>query len=116
VKVKLNKRQLLLGAGVVVLVLGGLAVGRASQDEGPGTLDDAAVQACNDFAAGEDDARSKTQRLALADRVNKSSAESDNKTIAERGAAMGRSANDSTKVWRADADAFTKACRDAGWS
>ncbi|MEU7908616.1 hypothetical protein [Actinoplanes sp. NPDC049118] len=111
-----NKRQIVLVAGVAVLILGGLAVGRAARDEGPGTLDDAATRACEDFAAGVDDARTKTERLALADKVNKSSAESDNEAISEKAAAMGRSANGSTREWQAGADGFTQACRDAGWA
>ncbi|MEU4220759.1 hypothetical protein [Actinoplanes sp. NPDC026623] len=112
----LNKTQIALVAGVAILVLGGLAIGRAARDEGPGTLDDAATQACDDFAAGVDAAETKTERLALADKVNKSSAQSDNEAISEQAAAMGRSANGSTKEWQAGADALTQACRDAGWS
>jgi hypothetical protein len=114
--VSLNKRQIVLMAGVAILVLGGLAVGRAGRDEGPGTLDDAATQACDDFAAGVDAAETKTERLALADKVNKSSAMSDNEAIAEKAAAMGRGANGTTQEWQAGADALTQACRDAGWS
>jgi hypothetical protein len=114
--VSLNKRQIALVAGVGILVLGGLAVARAGRDEGPGTLDDAATQACNDFAAGVDDAETKTERLALADKVNKSSAMSDNEAISEKAAAMGRSANGTISEWQAGADALTQACRDAGWT
>ncbi|GID96680.1 hypothetical protein ACFQFC_21110 [Amorphoplanes digitatis] len=111
-----NKRQILLVGGVAVLILIGLAVGRAARDEGPGTLDAPATQACDDFAAGVDDAETKTERLALADKVNKSSAQSDNEAISEKAAAMGRSANGSTKEWQAGADDFAQACRDAGWT
>ncbi|MET8153787.1 hypothetical protein ACIBSW_26840 [Actinoplanes sp. NPDC049668] len=112
-----NKRQIALVAGVAVLILIGLAVGRSARnDDGPGTLDGPATQACDDFAAGVDDAGTKAERLALADKVNASSAQSDNEAISERAAAMGRSANGTTKEWETGADGFAQACRDAGWT
>lgn len=116
VKVKLNKRQLVIGAVVVLVVLAGLAIGRSAQDAGPGRLDDAAAKACTAFADGYADADTKTARLRLADEVDKFSAGSDNEQIADRAAEMGRSANDATAEWKADAAQFTRACRDAGWT
>ncbi|GGQ40492.1 hypothetical protein [Couchioplanes azureus] len=115
-KVKLNKRQLVIGVAAVVVVLAGLAIGRSAQDPGPGRLDDGAERACTAFAAGYADAGTKTARLSLADEVNKWSAGSGNARIAERATALGRSANETTTAWQADATAFTQACRDAGWS
>jgi hypothetical protein len=113
----LNKRQVVIGAAVVLVVLVGLAVGRSAREEqGPGPLDAPATQACGDFADGYPDARSAATRLALADEVSKSAAGTDNEVIADRVLAVGRSANDSTAEWKSAADALTEACRDAGWS
>lgn len=114
-KVKLNKRQLVIGGGVLVVVLAGLAIGRSAQEAGPGTLDDAASRACSTFAAGYRGADSKATRLSLADEVGKWSAGSGNERIADRAVAIGRSANASTTEWKSDAAALTQACRDAGW-
>jgi hypothetical protein len=115
VKLSLNKRQVIIGAVVLAVVLVGLAVGRSAREEqGGGVLDAPAEQACTDFADGYPEARTAAARLALADKVSKSS--TDNDTIADRVLAVGDSANDSTTAWKADADALTKACRDAGWS
>ncbi|MFI7603222.1 hypothetical protein [Actinoplanes sp. NPDC049681] len=115
-KVKLNKRQLVIGGVAVVVVLAGLAIGRSAQDAGPGRLDDGAAKACTAFADGYGDADTKTARLRLADEVNKFSAGSDNERIADRAAAVGRSANDATAEWKANAAEFTRACREAGWT
>ncbi|MFI7540035.1 hypothetical protein [Actinoplanes sp. NPDC049599] len=116
-KLSLNKRQIIIGAAVIVVVLVGLAVGRSARDEqGAGPLDAPATQACDDFADGYPQARSAATRLALADTVSKSAAGTDNEVIADRVLAVGRSANDSTTEWKSAADALTQACRDAGWS
>jgi hypothetical protein len=117
VKLSLNKRQVVIAGVVLVVVLVGLAVGRsAREDQGGGPLDAPATQACDDFAAGYPDARTPAARLALADKVSQSAAGSDNEVIADRVLAVGRSANDSDAEWKADAEALTQACRDAGWS
>jgi hypothetical protein len=106
VKLSLNKRQVLIAGVVIAVVLVGLAVGRSARDEpGGGVLDAPATQA-----------RTATARLALADKVSKSVAGSDNEAIEDRVLAVGRSADEGTAAWRADAAALTKACRDAGWS
>jgi hypothetical protein len=116
VKLSLNKRQVIIAGVVLVVVLVGLAVGRSASDEqGGGPLDAPAIQACDDFADGYPEARTAAARLALADKVSKSAAGSDNEVIADRVLAVGRSANDSDAEWRSDADALTQACRDAGW-
>jgi hypothetical protein len=116
VKLSLNKRQVLLAGVVLAVVLVGLAVGRSSGEEQDGRLDDAAAQACTDFADGYPQARNRTARLALADQVSKSVAGTDNDTIADRVRAVGESANESDTAWKSDAEALTRACRDAGWS
>jgi len=116
VKVSVSKRRLLLGGGVLVLILGGLAVGRAAQQPGPGRLDSAVAQACEDFAAGYDAADTKTTRLALSDQVNKSSAESDNAAVAAKAVALGASADEGSAAWHTAAQDFAQACRDAGWN
>ena len=116
-KLSLGKRQVLIAAVVLVVVLVALVVGRSARDEpGAGPLDAPASQACSDFADGYRDARTAAARLALADEASKSAAGSDNEVIADRVLAVGRSANDSTAEWKSDADALLKACRDAGWS
>lgn len=116
-KLSLNKRQVLIAGVVIAVVLVGLAVGRSARDEpGGGVLDAPATQACTDFADGYPEARTATARLALADKVSKSVAGSDNEAIEDRVLAVGRSADEGTAAWRADAAALTKACRDAGWS
>jgi len=115
--VSLNKRQVLIGGAVILVVLVGLAVGRSAREEqGAGPLDAPAAQACSDFADGYRDADTPTTRLALADQVSKSAAGSDNEVIADRVLAVGRSANDSDAEWESAADALTQACRDAGWT
>jgi hypothetical protein len=117
VKLSLNKRQVIIGAVVLAVVLVGLAVGRSAREEqGPGPLDAPATQACDDFADGYPEADTPAARLALADQVSKSAAGTDNEVIAHRVLEVGDSANDSTTEWKAAADALTQACRDAGWS
>jgi len=111
---KLNKRQLIIAA-LAALAVFGLMSNRSTPGAQPGTLDDAANRACSDFAHGYPGARTGTARLALADRVTASSARSGNGLIARRAAELGRSANDGDADWRVSADAFTGACRDAGW-
>ncbi|MEV4636395.1 hypothetical protein AB0J80_03490 [Actinoplanes sp. NPDC049548] len=115
-KVKLNKRQLVIGVAVVLVVLAGLAISKSAKDAGPGRLDDPAAKACTTFADGYADADTKTARLRLADEVNKFSAGSENERIADRAAAVGRSANEATAKWKADAAELARACREAGWS
>ncbi|OJF09356.1 hypothetical protein [Couchioplanes caeruleus] len=115
-KVDLKDRRIVIGVAVAVVVLVGLAIGRSAQDAGPGRLDDGAERACTAFAAGYADAGTKTARLSLADEVGKRAADSGNARIAERATALGRSANETATAWKADATAFTQACRDAGWS
>ncbi len=116
-KLSLNKRQVIIGAAVVLVVLVGLAVGRSARDEqGAGPLDAPATQACGDFADGYPEARSSAARLALADEVSKSAAGTDNEVIADQVLLVGRSADESNAEWKSAADALTKACRDAGWS
>jgi predicted transcriptional regulator len=117
-KLKLNKRQITIGL-VVALALIALLVSRAGRDGGtdtPGTLDDWARQACDDFAAGYPKARTDTTRLALADKVVASSARTDNDAIGKRAAEMGHAADEGNAAWKRSATALTTACRNAGWT
>ncbi|WP_306214793.1 hypothetical protein [Actinoplanes sp. RD1] len=116
-KLKLSRQQLIV-LGIAVLVVVALLFSRANGDDaaqGPGPLDAAAGQACTDFDAGYPDARTKTARLALADKVMQSTGKSENDQIAERAAELGRSAGDGGTEWKTSAGALTTACRDAGW-
>jgi hypothetical protein len=117
VKLSLSKRQVIIAGVALAVVLVGLAVGRSARDDqGGGVLDAPAAQACTDFADGYPKARTAATRLALADEVSKSAAGSDNEAITDRILDVGDSANDCTAAWKSDAEALTKACRDAGWS
>ncbi len=115
VKVKLNKRVLVIGL-IAVLGLFALVAGRSDDTPEAGTLDAAADQACTEFALGYPRARSSTARLSLADQVTASSQKSDNDAIRDRANAVGRSADETNAEWEASADALTEACRAAGWS
>jgi hypothetical protein len=116
VKLSLGKRQVVIAGGVVAVVLLGLVVARASQDDQAVPLDNPASAACSDFADGYPKARSGAARLALADKVSKSVAGTDNTIIADRVAAVGDKANEGNAAWKSAADDLTRACRDAGWS
>lgn len=78
-------------------------------------VDNEAHQACDTFSAGYDRATSTAKRLALADRVNRWSSGSDNPAIVKRGTAVGRSADEGDRAWRAAATEFRRVCRQAGW-
>jgi hypothetical protein len=112
--IKLSKRQMMIPI-VAALAVGGLMVSRSAHDDSPGSLDDAANRACSDFAAGYPRARTKTARLALADRVTASSGRTGNKQISQRAVEVGRTADDGSTAWQDSAQALTTACRDAGW-
>lgn len=114
VKFKLNKRSLVI-AVVAVLALWALLASRSGDDQQAAPLDSAADRACTDFAAGYPRARTEAARLTLADKVAASSAKTGNDAIADRAAAMGRSADESDAAWRASGDALLDACRTAGW-
>ena len=116
-KLDLKKNKVVLAVAAIVVVVGGLALSTSSRSsDAPEKIDQPAAQACTDFTDGFRTARTKTARLALADKVNKSSAGSDNNQIADRALAVGRSADAGDKQWKQDADALTKACKDAGWT
>ncbi len=115
-KLSLNKRQVVIAGIVIAVVLVGLAVGRSARDDPAGKLDNPATQACSDFTDGYPQAKTKAQRLALSDKVSASAAGTDNTAIADRVRTVGDNANESNADWKSAADAFTAACRDAGWS
>lgn len=115
-KIKLSKRQMMIPL-IAGLAVAGLMLSRGtSQDDSPGSLDDAANRACSDFAAGYPQAKTTSSRLALADRVTASSGRTDNKQISQRAVEVGRTADDGSTAWRTSADALATACRDAGWT
>jgi hypothetical protein len=101
---------------VVALVIVAFMVSNSRKDsEKAAVLDAPATQACADFAAGYPKAESKTERLALADKVTASSGKTDNQQIQQKAADMGAAAGDGGAKWKSSADALTAACRDAGW-
>ncbi|MFE5591458.1 hypothetical protein [Streptomyces sp. NPDC056549] len=81
----------------------------------PKKLDDAASLACDDFAADYKAAQTKQARLDLADKVNKWAASSTTNGIADNAKALANGAEASAGAWQIGADAFAKACLDAGW-
>ncbi|GAA2574298.1 hypothetical protein GCM10010435_57070 [Winogradskya consettensis] len=115
-KLKLNRRQIIIGAAVLVVLAFALFAGRAGKtDPQGGVLDDPARTACTNFADGYPDAKTKTARLALADKVMESTGQTDNDLIADRAAELGRAANDANAEWKTRADALRDACTEAGW-
>jgi hypothetical protein len=117
-KFKPSRTTIIIVVVAVAAVAWGLLAGDPDGGAGPqpGTLDDAARQACADFAAGRDAADSKAPRLSLADNVLASTRRTDNSRIADSASALGRKANDSDQEWTEAADGFAAACKDAGWS
>ena len=118
--VKLNfkpsRTTIIVAVVAVAAVAWGLTAGGDPQNDTPGPLDDAARQACADFAAGRDAADSKGPRLSLADNVMASARRTDNSRIADSASALGRKANNSNQEWSEAADGLATACKDAGWS
>jgi hypothetical protein len=114
VKLKLNRRRIVILAGGAVVVCLILAHGPA-RDKSAAGLDNAAQRACSDLIEGYPRAVHKPDRLALADKVLASSARSANRLIAERGMQLGNSAGGTDAEWVAGATAFDSACREAGW-
>jgi hypothetical protein len=115
-KVRMGRKQW-AALGIVALLVIGILVARHGRnvEAGPGRMDTPAAQACTDFAAGYPHAKTKADRLALADKVTHSAGASANKTIVDRATALGRSASDSTTQWKQTATALTDACQAAGW-
>ncbi|WP_250037314.1 hypothetical protein [Paractinoplanes maris] len=120
-KLKMGTKQI-AALVIAVLVVFALLVGRGrSGDDGGGgqsggTLDNGAVVACDDFAAGSGQARSDSTRLALADKVTASAAKSDNDAVRARAMELGRNADEGNAAWRTSSNALTQACEDAGWT
>ncbi|GAA0454139.1 hypothetical protein Ade02nite_02510 [Paractinoplanes deccanensis] len=115
-KVKVNKRAItvLAIAGLVIIAL---VVSRGGDGgDGPGTMDAAATQGCDDFNAGYPKAGSESSRLALADRVSASTMKTGNDAIRNAAAQVGDAANETSAEWKAAGDALLAACRDAGWA
>ncbi|WP_310369752.1 hypothetical protein [Catenuloplanes atrovinosus] len=115
-KFKPSRQMVIILVIAAAAVAWGLLAGRSPEGAEPGPLDDAARQACTDFANGRDDADDKRTRLSLADQVMASARRTDNSRIADSASALGRNANDSDQEWTDSADALAAACKDAGWS
>jgi hypothetical protein len=115
-KLKLGRWQVILVIAVVVVVAALLVHrSKSSAPASPGTMDSHAAQACGDFSDGNAKAKTKSARLALADKVTASSAKSDNRTIRDKAMAIGRNADDNAH-WKASGTALLDACHDAGFS
>ncbi len=99
-------------AVVVVLVMGNRD--RSEEPAAVGPLDEVAKTTCDGFAEDYPDAKSRTARLALADRTATASSRTDNEAVEDRAGGLGRTAGDDTE-WKAAAEALLKACRDSGW-
>jgi hypothetical protein len=113
---KLGRWQLILLV-VVVVVVAALLVhrSRSTAPSGPGRMDAHATRACRDFAHGYAQAKTKSARLSLADKVTASSSKSDNRTIRDKAMAVGRNTDD-TSHWRASGGDFLDSCHAAGFS
>ncbi|MCO8271403.1 hypothetical protein M1L60_12435 [Actinoplanes sp. TRM 88003] len=115
---KVGKKQIIVLV-IAVLVVFALVTANRSDDPGEqeaGSLDNGAVVACDDFAAGSARARSDSTRLALADKVTASAAKSDNDAVRTRAMELGRSADEGNAAWRTASNALTDACAAAGWT
>jgi len=116
---KLGKKQIVIVVIVVLVVFALLTANRAddgASEQEAGSLDNGAVVACDDFAAGSARARTDSTRLALADKVTASAAKSDNDAVRTRAMELGRSADEGNAAWRTASTALTQACEDAGWT
>ncbi|MET0416492.1 MAG: hypothetical protein ABW022_10785 [Actinoplanes sp.] len=111
------RNRLVAVAGAVTLCLPAAGCRENTRDSQAtaAAVDNEARQACASFNTGYGRATTTAKRLALADRVNRWSAGSDNPAIVKRGAAVGRSADEGNRPWRAAATEFRRVCRQAGW-
>lgn len=100
-------------AVMIVLVLGNRD--RAEEPQAAGPLDDAAKQTCDSFAEDYPKAKSRTARLALADRTLAASARTENDAIGRRAGELGRNSDDDT-TWKTAATTLLDACKGAGWT
>ncbi|NUL03587.1 hypothetical protein HRW07_10135 [Streptomyces lunaelactis] len=89
----------------------------SSSDEpaDPTKLDDSATLACDDFATGVKAAQTTSARIDLANKVNEWAQSSATNGIAANATVLARGSQGSTAAWQLGADAFAKACLDAGW-
>jgi hypothetical protein len=115
-KLKLGRVQLIILVVVVVAVVAVLFNRSHGAGGSGGGMDSDATRACSDFNSGYPKAKDKTARLALADKVTRSSAQSSNRTIADKAMDMGRSAGETSAKWKSSATALLDACHEAGWS
>ncbi|TLQ45768.1 hypothetical protein [Streptomyces marianii] len=81
----------------------------------PTKLDNAAKLACTDFATDYKAAQTQQARVDLANKVNEWAQDSQTNGIADNATALARGADGGPGAWQLGADAFAKACLDAGW-
>ena len=97
------------------MVVVAVFVSRSGRHQKASGMDAAGSRACTEFSDGYPQAKTKANRLALADLVTRSSSHTAVTTIADRAAAMGRSAAGTDGQWKKSGDALLAACRAAGW-
>jgi len=114
--VKKPSKRLVTIIVVVVLIILALCVANSRKKDEHTGLDASGKQACDDFAAGYPKASTKPDRLALADKVTKSSGKTDNKEIQERAAEMGQAASAGGAEWKTASQNLSTACKNAGWT
>jgi hypothetical protein len=110
-----TKRLVAVLGAALCLAAGGCREDTVRSQATAAAVDNEARQACATFTAGYGRATTTAKRLALADDVNRWSAGSDNPAIVKRGTAVGRSADEGNRAWRAAATEFQRVCRQAGW-
>ncbi|MFF5288274.1 hypothetical protein [Paractinoplanes globisporus] len=112
---KKPSKRLVTIIAIAALIIIAIMVSKSRDRNQESGLDAAGKQACDDFAAGYGKADTKTERLALADKVTASSGKTDNKNIQQRAAEMGNAAGAGGSAWKTAADNLTAACKSAGW-
>ncbi|MFB7866987.1 hypothetical protein [Streptomyces sp. NPDC056069] len=108
-------RRLTTAIATSILALTLAACGSNDEPADPTKLDDAGSLACDDFATGYKAAQTRQARIDLANKVNKWAQTSATHGIADNATALANSSAGSAGAWQIGADAFAKACLDAGW-
>jgi hypothetical protein len=114
--VKKPSKRLVTIVAVAALIILALCVANSRKKDQHTGLDAAGRQACDDFAAGYPKASTRPDRLALADKVTKSSGKTDDKEVQERAAEMGNAAGAGGAGWKKAAENLSAACKKAGWT
>lgn len=108
-------RRLTITLAMAALALTLTACGSSDEPADPTKLDDAGRLACQDFAEGFKSAQTQQARISLANKVNEWAPSSKTNGIASNAVALARGSEGSAAAWQLGADAFAKACLDAGW-